>query len=198
MEPVTLTTARLLLRTFTPADTDEVYAACQDPDIQRWTTIPSPYARVDAEGFTGRMVPDGWRLDTEYTFAVRPRAGGPLLAATSLHHPRAGSWEIGFWTATEHRGNGYVTEAVQALAHWAFTRLGCTRLEWRAEVGNTGSRAVAEKAGFTFEGTLRAALLNKDTLRDCWVAALLPTDIGLPSRQQYLPAGAVAPSPSDP
>ncbi|GGR79529.1 acetyltransferase [Streptomyces aureoverticillatus] len=187
MEPVTLTTERLLLRAFTPDDTDEVYAACQDPEIQRWTTIPSPYARADAEGFVGRMVPDGWRYDTEYAWAVRPRGGGPLLAATSLHHPRAGAWEIGFWTGREHRGQGYMTEAVQALAHWAFERLGCTRLEWRAEVGNKGSRAVAEKAGFTMEGTLRAALLNKGTLRDCWVGALLPSDIGLPSQQPYLP-----------
>ncbi|MFD0414807.1 GNAT family N-acetyltransferase [Streptomyces sp. NPDC127108] len=188
MEPVTLTTERLLLRTFTPDDIDEVHAACQDPEIQRWTTIPSPYARVDAEGFVGRMVPDGWRYDMEYTWAVRPRGGGPLLAATSLHHPRSGAWEIGFWTAGEHRGQGYMTEIVQAVAHWAFERLGCTRLEWRAEVGNRGSRAVAEKAGFVIEGTLRAALLNKGTLRDCWVGALLPSDIALPSLQPYLPS----------
>ncbi|MEV6695961.1 GNAT family N-acetyltransferase, partial [Streptomyces sp. NPDC051453] len=51
MEPVVLTTDRLRLRTFTVEDTDEVYLAAQDPDIQRWTTIPSPYARVDAEHF---------------------------------------------------------------------------------------------------------------------------------------------------
>ena len=43
MEPVTLTTARLLLRTVGPQDTDAVHAAAQDPDIQRWTTVPSPY-----------------------------------------------------------------------------------------------------------------------------------------------------------
>lgn len=188
MEPVTLTTERLILRVFTPADTDETYEACQDADIQRWTTVPSPYTRADAEGFVGRMVPDGWRHDTEYTFAVRPRGGGPLVAAASLHHPRSGAWEVGFWTAKEHRGSGYMTETVLALARWAFTDLGCNRLEWRAEVGNTGSRAVAEKAGFVMEGTLRGALLNKATLRDCWVGALLPSDLGMASLQPYLPA----------
>ncbi|MFJ2774502.1 GNAT family N-acetyltransferase [Streptomyces sp. NPDC087300] len=188
MEPVTLTTERLSLRTFTPADIDEAYAACQDPDIQRWTTIPSPYSRADAEGFVLRMVPDGWRDDTEYTFAVRPLAGGPLLAAASLHHPRSGAWEVGFWTAKEHRGRGYMAEVVLGLAGWAFTDLRCTRLEWRAEVGNTGSRAVVEKAGFTVEGTLRGGMLNKGTLRDSWVGALLPSDLALPSYLPYLPA----------
>ncbi|ATL28188.1 hypothetical protein KY5_3170 [Streptomyces formicae] len=188
MEPVTLATERLSLRTFTPADTGEVYEACQDPDIQRWTTIPSPYARADADGFVNRMVPDGWRHDTEYTFAVRALEGGPLVAAASLHHPRSGAWEVGFWTAKEHRGRGYMTEVVLGLARWAFTDLRCTRLEWRAEVGNTGSRSVVEKAGFTVEGTLRGGLLNKGTLRDSWVGALLPSDLGLPSHQPYLPA----------
>ncbi|MFD4631903.1 GNAT family N-acetyltransferase [Streptomyces sp. NPDC058284] len=190
MEPVTLTTERLSLSVFTPEDIDETCAACQDPDIQRWTTVPSPYARVDAESFVRTMVPEGWRNDTEYTFAVRPLAGGPLLAAASLHHPRSGTWEVGYWTAKEHRGRGYMTEAVLGLARWAFTDLRCTRLEWRAEVGNTGSRAVVEKAGFTVEGVHRAGLLNKETVRDCWVGALLPSDLGMPSTHPYLPARA--------
>ncbi|MEV5982783.1 GNAT family N-acetyltransferase [Streptomyces sp. NPDC052114] len=190
MEPVTLTTERLCLRTFVPEDIDEIHLACQDPDIQRWTTVPSPYARVDAEDFVHHRVPSAWREDVEYTFGVRPREGGPLLAAASLHHPRSGTWEVGFWTAKEHRGLGYMTETVLGLARWAFTDLRCTRLEWRAEVGNTGSRAVVEKAGFTVEGVHRAGLLNKGTLRDGWVGALLPSDLGMASSVPYLPAKA--------
>jgi RimJ/RimL family protein N-acetyltransferase len=189
MEPLTLTTERLTLRMFTPDDTDAVFEACQDPEIRRWTTIPSPYARQHAEQFIGRLVPDGWRDDTEYAFAVRRGDDGPLVAAVSLHHPRAGTWEVGYWTAKEHRGRGYMTEAVTALTRFAFTTLGAIRLEWRAEVGNLGSRAVAEKSGFVVEGTLRAGLLNKGTVRDCWIGAVLPSDVGLPSTYPYLPAG---------
>ncbi|OKK07541.1 acetyltransferase [Streptomyces sp. CB03234] len=187
MEPVTLTTERLRLRPFTPADTDAVYAACQDPDIQRWTVVPSPYERQHAEDFLGRIVPDGWRTGYDLDFAVLPRAGGPLVGAIGVRG-HSGVWEIGFWTAKEHRGNGYATEAVVALARWTFTTTGCTRLVWRAEVGNTGSRAVAEKAGFTVEGVQRAGLLNKGTLRDAWIGSLLPSDLGLPSTVPYLPA----------
>jgi RimJ/RimL family protein N-acetyltransferase len=195
MEPRTLTTERLLLRAFAQDDLDAVYQACQDPEIQRWTTVPSPYARQHAEQFIRQMVPNGWRHDTEYTFAVQLRDSGLLIAAVSLHHPRSGTWEVGFWTAEAHRGRGYMTEAVTALARFAFTALGAIRLEWRAEVGNTGSRAVAEKAGFVVEGVLRAALLNKGTLRDCWVGAVLPSDLGLPGAHPYLPSGATVPAP---
>ncbi|MEU2182024.1 GNAT family N-acetyltransferase [Streptomyces thermolilacinus] len=190
MEPVTLTSRRLLLRPFTPDDAEEVRAAVQDPQIKRWIPLPDPYGIADARDFVRRYVPDAWRDDTEYTFSVRPRgqANGPLLASVSLHHPRAGTWEVGFYTVREHRGNGYATEATRTVAHWAFTALGCTRLEWRAEVGNTASRLVAEKAGFTLEGTLRAAFARPDSRRDCWVASLLPSDLGLPSPTPYLPS----------
>ncbi|MFF1420569.1 GNAT family N-acetyltransferase [Streptomyces sp. NPDC058280] len=187
MEPVTLTTERLRLRSLTPADTDDVRAACQDPDIQRWTSFPSPYERRHAADFIERMAPDGWRTATMCTFGVVPLGGGPVMGAVNAHC-QSGTWEIGYWTAKEYRGRGYTTEAVTAVARWAFTALGAERLEWRAEVGNAGSRAVAEKAGFVVEGVLRAALLSRDTLRDAWVGALLPSDLGLPGHHPYLPA----------
>ncbi|MEV6332544.1 GNAT family N-acetyltransferase [Streptomyces sp. NPDC051909] len=192
MEPITLATARLRLRPFTPDDVDPVYEACQDPDIQRWTQVPSPYTREDAEFFVTRIVPDGWRADSDYAFAVEPLEGGPLVAAIGLHARGEGIREVGFWTAREHRGRGYVTEAVGALAHWAFASLGVHRLLWRAEVGNAPSRAVAERAGFVVEGVERAGLLNKGTARDCWLGALLPSDLDLPSPVPYLPAKAAA------
>ncbi|MGW0468441.1 GNAT family N-acetyltransferase [Streptomyces sp. NPDC003027] len=188
MEPITLTTERLRLRPFVPEDAEAVFAACQDPDIQRWTTVPSPYTRQDAAYFLERLVPDGWRDGAEYTFAVEPRDGGPLIAATGLHGRGPGVREVGFWAAKEHRARGYVTEAVGALSRWAFTEGGCHRVVWRAEVGNTGSRTVAERSGFRMEGVERAGLTHRGTLRDCWVASLLPSDLGLPGPLPYLPA----------
>lgn len=136
MEPTTLTTDRLVLRPFAPSDEDEVYAAAQDPDIQRWTMVPSPYEREHARSFVGELVPGGWRDDTGYSFAVRLGPGGPLVAAVGVHvHEVFGtnSYEIGYWATKEYRGHGYMTEAVTAVARWAFTELGAVRLEWRAE-----------------------------------------------------------------
>jgi len=189
MEPVTLTTARLLLRTVGQQDTDAVYAAVQDPDIQRWTTIPSPYLPEHAQSFTEQMVPDGWANASMFTFGVfLPE--GDLVGMLSLSMRSLGVAEVGFWGAKEHRGHGYITEAALAASHWAFTQVSIDRVEWRAEVGNTGSRAVAERAGFVVEGTLRSSINNKGVRRDCWVGSLLPSDLGLPSTAPYLPAPA--------
>ncbi|MEV7525516.1 GNAT family N-acetyltransferase [Streptomyces sp. NPDC091371] len=193
MEPTTLTTDRLVLRPFAPSDEDEVYAAAQDPDIQRFTLVPSPYEREHARTFVNELVPTGWREDTAYSFAVRLGAEGPLVAAVGVHvHEVFGNraYEIGYWATKEHRGNGYMAEAVRAVAGWAFTELGAARLEWRADVDNPGSWAVARKAGFQLEGTLRAGMQGRDTMLDCRIAGLLPTDLGLPSRVPYVPSAS--------
>ncbi len=187
MEPVTLLTDRLVLRTVGPQDTEAVHAACQDPDIRRWTTIPSPYLLEHARGFTEQLVPDGWANDSMFTFGLFLPAGD-LVGMLGVTMVSLGVGEIGFWGAKEHRGRGHVTEAAVAVARWAFTERAIDRLEWRAEVGNRASRAVAERAGFTMEGTLRSALNNKGVRRDCWIASLLPSDLSLPSTSPYLPA----------
>ncbi|CAM5445897.1 GNAT family N-acetyltransferase [Streptomyces aurantiogriseus] len=189
MQPVTLTTDRLVLRPVGPHDTDAVHAAAQDPDIQRWTTIPSPYLPEHARNFTEQLAPEGWANGSMFTFGVF-LPDHTLTGVLSLTMRSLGTAEVGFWATKEHRGHGYTTEATLTASRWAFTDLAVDRVEWRAEVGNTASLAVAQNAGFTLEGTLRSAINNKGVRRDCWVASLLPSDLGLPSAAPYLPAPA--------
>ncbi|MGW1466862.1 GNAT family N-acetyltransferase [Streptomyces sp. NPDC002308] len=151
MEPITLTSRRLLLRPFTPGDTDAVHLACQDPEILRWTEIPSPYLRSDAALFTSTLAPAGWRDDSGYHFALVDRYGTLAGALGLVRRPGPGTYEVGYWLAREHRGQGYGTEAVVRSAHWAFSVLGAVRLEWWAEAGNVASRAVALRAGFRLD-----------------------------------------------
>ncbi|UNO41717.1 GNAT family N-acetyltransferase [Streptomyces sp. MST-110588] len=192
MEPVTLTTERLVLRPFGPGDAAAVHAACQDPDIPRWTSVPSPYGLGDAVDFVGRSCPEGWRADTGYAFAMISKADGALtgcmalLRLALLHAPERQA-ELGYWTVKEHRGRGYTVEAAREIVRWAFTGLGVERLEWFAEAGNEGSRAVALKVGFQMEGTARAKIPHQGTRRDAWCASLLPSDLGLGSATPYLP-----------
>ncbi|MFF0743262.1 GNAT family N-acetyltransferase [Streptomyces sp. NPDC004111] len=198
MEPFVLTTDRLELRPFAPADTDEVFRTVQDPDILRWTTIPSPYAREDAVHFVEQISGAGLRDGTGFHFAVRARGGGPLLAAVGVGvHVPPGVWELGYWTAAAHRRRGYVTEAATEVIRWTLTTLPVHRLIWRAEVGNGPSRAVALRLGFTMEGVERAGTVHQGTARDTWTGSLLPSDVGLPAPFPYLPARDVrAPNPA--
>lgn len=192
MEPTTLATERLLLRPLGPQDADAVHAACQDPGIQRWIPVPQPYGRGDAEEFVSGVSPAGWREDTMYNFGVFTASGvlvGSMgLVRLALLRGAERQAELGYWTVREQRGKGYTVEAARAVAGWAFGVLGAERLEWVAEVGNVGSRAVALRLGFVMEGTQRARIVHRGVRRDAWVAALLPSDWERPMQTPYLPA----------
>jgi RimJ/RimL family protein N-acetyltransferase len=141
----------IALRRWTPADVSALVEACQDPEIPRWTLVPSPYDETDAHAYL-RRVADGWDDGVRATFAVVGAADhGALLGSAGL---QAIDWErraadVGYWVAAPARGRGVATRAVELLAGWAFGVLGIERLDLRANAGNAASRAVAQRAGFT-------------------------------------------------
>lgn len=174
MDPVTLDTDRLVLRAFTPVDVDAVYEACQDEDIQFYTPVPVPYRRADAEKLVGEKLPAQWAEDRDYTLGAFRKDTGALIGSYCLTLISRGVWELGYWAVKEQRGRGYSVEAAQALCDWGWATLDVHRIEWWAMAGNTGSRAVAEKLGFTVEGTLRnRGIANDGKPHDWWVGGLL-------------------------
>jgi len=177
-DPVPLTTARLLLTAPDERDVDAICAACQDPAIQHYTTVPSPYTRKNALDYVG-LVADWWESGAQCVWALR--AGDELVGVIGLHDIKYGAAELGFWAAPSSRGNGYMTEATMAVIDFAFGPMRLERVEWRAVVGNAGSARVAQKAGFRFEGVQRSSLPHHGAggaygRADGWVAGLLSTD----------------------
>lgn len=184
MEEVELGDDRLYLRPWRLGDSAAVYEACQDREIQRWTSVPSPYLREHAESYVGEISPTAWRTGSGAIFGVFDLHTGQLLAATGVHQiserevPAGGRAELGYWCAAWARGKGVMTAASRLVCEWAFADpgaggLGLARIDWHAEVGNYPSRRIAEKLGFTIEGTLRQRIVHRNQRHDAWVAGLL-------------------------
>jgi RimJ/RimL family protein N-acetyltransferase len=176
VHPVTLRTERLTLSAPTDADVDAIYAACQDPGIQRYTTLPSPYERSHAEGFIA-SVRTRWADQSEATWAIRE--GGSLAGMIGINGiSTGGTGEIGYWMTPAFRGRALLTEAARAVIDWGFSDAGpaLQRIEWRAVAGNIASARAARRLGFRFEGVLRGALVNSSGRDDGWIAGLLPHD----------------------
>ena len=176
---VALRTERLILRPWSEADIDAITEACQDPLTQEYVPLPVPYLRATAEAFVRETAPNGRAAGTDVVFGVFLVETGEVLAAVGLHRIKdlgaghGGSGEIGYWTAPGARGRGYMTEAVREVCRWGFEELELARLEWNAIAGNEGSWRVAQKAGFTREGTLRAWLVQRGVRKDAWIGSLL-------------------------
>ena len=61
--------------------------------------------------------------------------------------------EIGYGVQPEYEGRGYTTEALQAMAQWAFQQKDVAFLEAETAPDNKASQRVLEKCGFVSDGT---------------------------------------------
>ncbi len=145
-----LSDGAVALRPFTDAEIPALVAICQDPDIARFTTVPSPYGEAEARAYLQRVT-DGLAAGTQVTLAVVDAADhGPLRGSVGLHaidrEQRAA--EVGYLLAAPARGRGRATRAVALIVAWAFRTLALERIELRAMAENASSRTVAARAGF--------------------------------------------------
>ncbi len=170
MTPVVLRTPRLVLDQPGEGDVESVLEYCQDPTLQRYTTIPVPYGREDAETFLLDLVPRWWEQGTEQTWAIRPAdvPDAPLLGVIGVRS----HGEVGYWMGAPHRGNGYLGEALEVVIdHWFGA--GNERMTWSCLVGNIASARTARRAGFHFLGSGPAKIAHRDGSRpDSWHAEL--------------------------
>ncbi|MDK8182603.1 GNAT family protein [Paenibacillus sp. UMB4589-SE434] len=83
---------------------------------------------------------------------------------------------IGYWLAAEYQGLGIVTSACREMITYAFAEYGLNRIEIRAGEYNTKSRAVPERLGFTYEGSIRQAEWLHDRCIDHAVYGLLASE----------------------
>jgi RimJ/RimL family protein N-acetyltransferase len=153
MDLPTLRDGNLVLRPKRAEDADAIAAACQDPEIPRWTLVPSPYTRADAEAYIASSAEDAAAGRAAHLLAVDARDGRLLGSFGVMELDREpGYGEIGYWVAAAARGRGVATRAVRMLADWARAELGLTTIEILPHRDNAASRRVAEKAGFRDTG----------------------------------------------
>ncbi|MQW74388.1 GNAT family N-acetyltransferase [Nocardioides sp. dk4132] len=84
-----------------------------------------------------------------------------------------GTAELGCWIDAAHEGRGAVSRALTSLLGMLFDERRIARVEIRTDVDNARSRVMAERLGFTYDGTLRSAMWVGEERRDVAVYGLL-------------------------
>jgi RimJ/RimL family protein N-acetyltransferase len=168
---LTLRDGDLELRRLAASDRDAIVAACQDPEIRRWTTLPDPFTM----GAVDELLEEAdarWSDGSGVELAIL--RDGRFPGATHLVF--YGDWRasVAYWLAPEGRGAGLATRAVKLLVRRAFgTFDDLVRVELWSIVGNEASDAVARRAGFVEEGVLRSRLPYRGSHRDVRCFSLL-------------------------
>ncbi|MEQ5838679.1 GNAT family N-acetyltransferase [Paraburkholderia acidicola] len=170
----TLHTARLLLRPFTEADTDAIFALQSNAHVLRYWDSPPWKTRAQAERFI-EVCRQFEQEGTGARLAIERAADSVFIGwcALSRWDPDNRSAKMGYCLDQAAWGQGFATEAASAVLQWAFDTLDLNRVQSEADTRNTASGRVLEKLGFIREGTLREDCIVDGEVSDSWVFGLL-------------------------
>jgi ribosomal-protein-alanine N-acetyltransferase len=156
---LTVSTPRLHVRPVDLADAKAITEIFGDKQTQRWLPFPAEFGQIEGSSWCGEMAQERRDSGNGDHYAVIRREDDRLVGC--LWTKRT-DWvsrvtEVAYAVAPDTRGFGVAAEAVDAVAIALLLEHDFHRIELRVAPGNTASRRVAEKAGFTYEGLLRNA-----------------------------------------
>lgn len=157
--------SRCVLRPWHPGDADSLVRHANNVNVakQLRDRFPHPYTRRHAMEFLQHAATG--RQQTNLAIDVDGEAVGGVgfVPGTDVERYSA---EIGYWLGETLWGRGITTEAVMLMTAHIFADLNMLRLFALPFADNRASRRVLEKAGYEFEGTLRASSVKFGVARD--------------------------------
>jgi ribosomal-protein-alanine N-acetyltransferase len=157
MKSTLIETSRLQLRTWGEADIPELVPLIGAREVAATTLrIPHPYEEKHAREFLASIA-----KENELRLSIRQRSDGRLFGGVGLHpempHRHA---ELGYWIGVPYWGNGYATEAAQAIVRYGFEQIKLNRIFAHHFKHNPASGKVLRKLGMKYEGCMRQHVLK--------------------------------------
>jgi len=176
--PDRIETERLLIRPPQPGDAPLLLEAVSESldNLRPWMPWAVAAPTLDTEEEVVRRARANWITRDDLLLFMWRRADGLFVGGTGLHRIdwSVPCFETGYWVRQRLEGQGFVTEAVRGVSRFAFEHLGAERMEIRCSTANARSAAVARRAGYTLEGTLRRnGRETNGELRDTHIFGLL-------------------------
>jgi RimJ/RimL family protein N-acetyltransferase len=175
-----LETPRLILREFRADDWPTVLAYQSEPQFLRYYHWDGRTAQ-DAKDFVQMFLDQqAARPRLKYQLAITRKGDDTLIGncGIRLDTPDAMIGDIGYELAIEHWGQGYATEAAQAIVDYGFDVLGLHRIWAWCISENSASAHVLEKLGMQREGCLRENEFFKGRWWDTYLYGVLAHERG--------------------
>lgn len=147
MQPITITTPRLILRPFAPEDAGPFHQILCGNDVLRYfpRSDPPPHERV--ENWIQQVLAH-WQAHGYGLWAVVSRTSGELLGRSGLQWlPETGEIEVDFLFGEHFWGQGFATEAGRASLRFGLEKLAVEWVVGIVHLENLASQRVLEKIG---------------------------------------------------
>lgn len=149
----TRSTARLVLRSFAPADRDAFAAMNADPRVMAY--YPSPLTREQSDAFVARIAATWselgfglWALERRDDATFVGYAGlWPVSDGVPVSNRPTPCVEVGWRLAADAWGQGFATEAAREALRFGFGKRALAEVVSFTAVANCRSRAVMERLG---------------------------------------------------
>ena len=129
------------IRDIKQTDASWIFDACQDEQIQYWTTVPRPYLMQHAISFTNNEL-------NEFKIWVIENKDSKPVGVISIHTvDEQGAAEIGYWVAPWGRGSGAVVNAIGEVEKIAKNYPNIKTIQATISDLNKASQKVALRAG---------------------------------------------------
>lgn len=163
------------LRAWKKEDAKSLAEAADNPNIAKnlRNVFPNPYTFEDAVWFIQDCLSGGAdRRRIYYAIEVDGKAAGSISIAVKddVYEKSA---ELGYWLAEDHWRKGIMSEAVLLICKEAFETFDIVRIFAEPFADNAGSRGVLEKAGFTYEGTMRSGIFKNGEIHSYCMYSVL-------------------------
>lgn len=164
-----LETERLLLRPLTLEDAPAIQAAFPVWEVVRWmtATVPWPYPNDGAETFVSKVALPAMAAGTAWHWSIRRKADpGCLIGVVTLTD--AEDDNRGFWIDPAWQGQGFATEASDAVTDYWFDGLGKDVLRVPKATANPPSRRISEKRGMRVVRRMELPLVSGLQEAELW------------------------------
>ncbi|WP_041138010.1 GNAT family N-acetyltransferase [Beduini massiliensis] len=155
-----LDTKRLVLRDWEQTDLEDFFAYASKPSIGPAAGWP-PHTCIT----TSQKILDSF-IKSQEVWAITDKLSQRVIGSLGLHpdeHRKNPNCRmIGYVLDDLYWGKGLMKEAVEAVLDYAFNDLALDLISVYHYPFNHQSKRVIEKCGFTYEGTMRRALIHFD------------------------------------
>ena len=170
----TIETERLLLRKITLNDASDMFEYASNPEVSEYTMWSTHTSIEDTKYFLQSLTKMYKRREL-VDWGIVHKAEKKFIGTCgfvewSMTHSRA---EIGYALSRRYWGEGYMSEAVNAVIEFGFREMLLNRIMTRCEVNNIASARVMEKVGMQLEGILRQHLFVKGRYWDLKIYSIL-------------------------